>query len=177
MKLAPGALHISNAALRRVAFASNWILLSSLALASLISPACAQQVLILVGSGSTVPAPLYNRWGQEFGKGNSKIQMRYLPVGTEEGIKQISHGSGDFGAGETPLSENHRKEDGLIELPVVLISIVPVYNLPEVHQELRLSGEVLADIFLGSVRTWNAPQIAKLNPDVDLPNLPIHRKS
>ena len=174
MKLAPGARHISNAGSRRAALASNWMLRPSLVLALLISPVYAQQVLVLVGSGSTVPAPLYNRWGQEFGKRNSKIQMRYLPVGTEEGIKQISHGSGDFGAGETPLSENHRKEDGLIELPVVLISIVPVYNLSEVHQELRLSGEVLADIFLGSVRTWNAPQIAKLNPDVELPNLPIH---
>lgn len=174
MKMTPEARHISNASARRKALAFNWMLLSSLALALLISPVYAQQALVLVGSGSTVPAPLYNRWGQEFGKRNSKIQMRYLPVGTEEGIKQISHGSGDFGAGETPLTENQRTEDGLIELPVVLISIVPVYNLPEMHQELRLSGEVLADIFLGTVRTWNAPQIAKLNPDVDLPNLPIH---
>ena len=174
MKLATGARQVSNAALRRVAFASNWMLLSSLALASLISPACAQQVLILVGSGSTVPAPLYNRWGQEFGKGNSKIQMRYLPVGTEEGIKEISHDSGDFGAGEVPLTEKQRKEDGLVELPTVLIGIVPVYNLPDVHQDLRLSGEVLADIFLGVVKTWNAPQIAKLNPDLALPNMPIH---
>lgn len=174
MTVAPGAKHISQAGPRRAAQSCNWILLSSLVLALLISSAHAQQVLVLVGSGSTVPAPLYNRWGQEFGKRNSKIQMRYLPVGTEEGIKQISHGSGDFGAGEAPLTEKQRKEDGLIELPAVLIGIVPVYNLPEVHQELRLSGEVLADIFLGSLKTWNAPQIAKLNPDVNLPNTPIH---
>jgi phosphate transport system substrate-binding protein len=174
MKLAPGARHISHASSRRAALAFNRTLLSSLVVALLFSAAQAQQVLVLVGSGSTVPAPLYNRWGQEFGRRNSKIQMRYLPVGTEEGIKQISHGSGDFGAGETPLTETQRKEDGLVELPVVLISIVPVYNLPDVHQELRLSGEVLADIFLGAVKTWNAPQIAKLNPDVDLPNTPIH---
>jgi len=100
--------------------------------------------------------------------------MRYLPVGTEEGIKQISHESGDFGAGEAPLTESQRKEDGLLELPAVLIAIVPVYNLPGVNQELRLSGEVLADIFLGVVKTWNAPQIAKLNPDVTLPSIAIH---
>jgi phosphate transport system substrate-binding protein len=136
-------------------------------------PARAQGAVVLVGSGSSVPAPLYNRWTQEYGKRASNIQMRYLPVGTSEGIKQISHGAGDFGAGEAQLTEKERKEGGLVELPVVLIGIVPVYNLPDVHQELRLSGEVLAAIFLGDVKVWNASQIAKLNPGVDLPNLPI----
>jgi phosphate transport system substrate-binding protein len=159
---------------RRATLATQWMLLFSLALPQLISPAHAQQVLVLVGAGSSVPAPLYSRWGQEFGKRNSTIQMRYLPVGTEEGIKQISHESGDFAAGEAPLTEKQRNEDGLLELPAVLIAIVPVYNLPDVHQGLRLSGEVLADIFLGVVKTWNAPQIAKLNPDVTLPDTPIH---
>ncbi len=98
--------------------------------------------------------------------------MRYLPVGTSEGIKQISHGAGDFAAGEAQLTEGERK-DGLVELPLVLIAIVPIYNLPEVHQEVRFSGEVLADIYLGEIKMWNAPQIAKLNPDVTLPNRPI----
>jgi phosphate transport system substrate-binding protein len=136
-------------------------------------PACAQNAVVLVGSGSSVPAPLYNRWTQEYAKRNSNIQMRYLTVGTTEGIKQMSHGAGDFGAGEAQLTDKERKEGGLIELPVVLVGIVPVYNLPDFHQELRLSGEVLAGIFLGDVKVWNAPQIAKLNPGMDLPNLPI----
>lgn len=132
-----------------------------------------QGAVVLVGSGSSVPAPLYNRWTQEYGKRSSSIQMRYLPVGTSEGIKQISHNTGDFGAGESQLTEKERKEGSLIELPVVLIGIVPIYNLPDVHQELRLSGDVLAQIFLGDVKMWNAAQIAKLNPDVALPSLPI----
>jgi phosphate transport system substrate-binding protein len=136
-------------------------------------PATAQGAVVLVGSGSSVPAPLYNRWTQEYGKRNSNIQLRYLPVGTSEGIKQISHGAGDFGAGEARLTDKERQEGGLIELPVVLIGIVPIYNLPDFHQDLRLSGEVLAGIFLGDVKVWNAPQIAKLNPGIDLPNLPI----
>jgi phosphate transport system substrate-binding protein len=136
-------------------------------------PAQAQNAVVLVGTGSSVPAPLYNRWTQEYGKRNANIQMRYLTVGTTEGIKQISHGAGDFGAGEAQLSDKERKEGGLIELPVVLVGIVPVYNLPDGHQDLRLSGEVLAAIFLGDVKVWNAPQIAKLNPGMDLPNLPI----
>jgi phosphate transport system substrate-binding protein len=133
----------------------------------------AQNGVVLVGSGSSVPAPLYTRWAQEFGKDNASIQMRYLPVGTSEGIKQISHGAGDFAAGEAQLTESQRKEGGLIELPLVLIAIVPIYNLPELHQELRLSGEVLAGIYLGEIKTWNAPQIAKLNPDASLPNMNI----
>jgi phosphate transport system substrate-binding protein len=136
-------------------------------------PATGQSAIVLVGSGSSVPAPLYNRWTQEYAKHSHNIQMRYLPVGTSEGIKQISHGSGDFGAGEARLTDKERKEGSLIELPAVLIAIVPIYNVPEVNQELRLSGEVLAAIFLGDVKTWNAPQIAKLNPEISLPNLPI----
>src|SRR6202041_485355 len=135
--------------------------------------AVAQNAIVLVGSGSSVPSPLFSRWTQEYGKRNPNIQMRYLPVGTSEGIKQISHGAGDFGAGEAPLTDRARKEDGLIELPVVLIGIVPIYNLPTVHQDIRLSGEVLAEIFLGDMKPWNAPQIAKLNPGLNLPNLPI----
>ena len=133
----------------------------------------AQNSVVLVGSGSSVPAPLYNRWTLEYGKRTSSIQMRYLPVGTSEGIKQISHSAGDFGAGEAQLTNKERQEGGLIELPVVLIGIVPIYNLPGFHEELRLSGEVLAQIFLGEIKLWNAPQIAKLNPEVHLPALPI----
>jgi phosphate transport system substrate-binding protein len=134
----------------------------------------AQNGVVLVGSGSSVPAPLYTRWAQEYDRRNPNLQMRYLPVGTSEGIKQISHGSGDFAAGEAQLTEKERKEGNLIELPVVLIGIVPIYNVPDVHRELRLSGEVLASIYLGDIKTWNAPQIAKLNPDLALPSLPIH---
>src|ERR1700740_3467896 len=137
------------------------------------SPAISQNAIVLVGSGSSVPAPLYNRWAPGYGKLSPGIQMRYLPVGTSEGIKQISHGTGDFSAGEALLSAKERKEGSLIELPAVLIGIVPIYNLPEVHQDLRLSGEVLAEIFLGELKTWNAPQSAKLNPDITLPNLSI----
>ena len=138
-----------------------------------ISTASAQQSVVLVGSGSTVPAPLYTAWSQEYTKQNPKVQLRYLPVGTEEGIKELTHHSGDFAAGEMPLSEKQRGDEQLFELPAVLIGIVPIYNLPQVHQELRLSGDVLAEIYLGSIKNWNAPQIAKLNPGVSLPDMAI----
>jgi ABC-type phosphate transport system substrate-binding protein len=80
------------------------------------SPARAQRT-VLVGSGSTVPAPLYTAWGAEYAKQNPKVQLRFVPVGTEEGIKEVSHSSGDFAAGEMPLSEKERSDDGLTELP------------------------------------------------------------
>jgi phosphate transport system substrate-binding protein len=165
----------SSIALRRSALrlVVQFCLLLLFALGLGMAPARAQTALVLVGSGSSVPAPLYQKWTQEYSKRNSNIQMRYLPVGTSEGIKQISHSAGDFGAGEAPLTEEERKEAGLIELPVVLIAIVPIYNLPNVQQELRLSGEVLAEIFMGEVKMWNAPQIAKLNPGIPLPSLAI----
>jgi phosphate transport system substrate-binding protein len=146
-------------------------LLSVFAFALPLVPA--QNAVVLVGSGSSIPAPLYSRWTQEFGKRSSSLQMRFLPVGTSEGIKQISHGAGDFAAGEAQLTETQKKDGDLIELPVVLIGIVPIYNIPDVHQELRLSGEVLASIYLGDIKVWNAPQIARLNPDIPLPNLAI----
>lgn len=150
------------------------LLRTSLFLLLTVCGICGQaQEIVIVGSGSSVPAPLYNRWAQEYGKRNPKIQLRYVPIGTSEGIKQISHGAGDFGAGEARLTEKERKEGDLIELPAMLIGIVPIYNLPDVHQELRFSGEVLAEIFLGEIKTWDSPPIAKLNPDVRLPNLRI----
>jgi phosphate transport system substrate-binding protein len=133
----------------------------------------AQNTVVLVGSGSSVPAPLYSRWTQEYGKRSGNIQLRYVPIGTSEGIREIARGASDFGAGEAQLTEKERKESNLIELPVVLIAIVPIYNLPGVHQELRLSGELLAEIFLGEVKNWNASQITKLNPDISLPSLAI----
>ncbi len=133
----------------------------------------AQDTVVLVGSGSSVPAPLYSRWASEYNKRNPKWQMRYLPMGTSEGIKQISHGSGDFGAGEVPLSNAERSDANLTELPSMIIGIVPIYNLPGAPQDLKFTGEVLAEIYLGQIKTWNAPQIAKLNPDANLPSTPI----
>src|SRR5260370_23010427 len=79
----------------------------------------AQNAVVLGGAGSSVPAPLYSRWAQENGKRNPNIQMRYLPVGTSEGSKKISHGAGDFGPGEGQLPDQGRCGGSLSELPVV----------------------------------------------------------
>ncbi|HEV2731970.1 MAG TPA: phosphate ABC transporter substrate-binding protein PstS [Terriglobales bacterium] len=137
-------------------------------------PLClAQENTVLVGSGSTVPLPFYRRLSEEYNKRNSKLQMRYLPVGTSEGINNLSRGAGDFAAGEAPLTAKEQTEGNLVEVPIVLIGIVPIYNLPGIKGDLHFSGGLLADIFLGRVKTWNSPSLAKINSGLALPDLPI----
>jgi len=154
-----------------------WLLiLTALFLFSAL-PATAQEKILLVGAGSTVPLPLYNKWAQDFNKAGRGVQMQYQALGTSEGIKLIygsqdELGKTDFSAGEVMLTEKERQDGNLLELPVVMIAIVPFYNLPNVP-DLKFSGELLAQIFMGHIKTWNAPQIARLNPGVTLPNMPI----
>lgn len=136
-------------------------------------PADSQDRIVLVGSGSNVPAPLFEAWAQQYNKRNPQTQLRYLGTGTSEGIEEISRGIGDFAAGEVPLTSAQRAQGKLTEVPAVLIAIVPIFNLPGVQQDLRFSGDVLAEIFLGRVKNWDSPEIAKLNPNVSLPDLPI----
>ena len=148
----------------------GWSLLLAL---GLLPAGAAQEAMVLVASGSSVPAPLYARWAQEFNQHNGRIRFKYLPTGTQEGIAEISHGSGDFSAGEVPLGGPERAAGKLTEIPVALVGIVPIYNLPGIRTGLRLSGEVLAEIFLGEIKSWNAAPIARLNPEVALPNAPV----
>ncbi|HEY6249617.1 MAG TPA: phosphate ABC transporter substrate-binding protein PstS [Candidatus Angelobacter sp.] len=142
-----------------------------------VYPLQAQESVSLVGAGSTVPQPLFSKWAQEFNKVNRTVQMQYQPLGTSEGLKLISGskeelGKTDFSAGEVLLTEQELASGQLIQLPAVIIGIVPIYNLPG-SPELKFSGDVLAKIFLGHIKMWNAPQIARLNPGVSLPAQPI----
>jgi phosphate transport system substrate-binding protein len=148
------------------------ILVSCMALS-----APAQDSVFLVGTGSTVPLPLFRQWASEFNKFSHSVRMQYEGLGTAEGITLMAGdsqalGKADFAAGEITLSEKDRQEKHLVEIPTVLIGIVPIYNLPGAP-ELKFSGQLLAEIFLGKVKNWKDPQIAKLNPGVTLPSLPI----
>jgi phosphate transport system substrate-binding protein len=134
--------------------------------------AAESQGVVLVGAGSSVPLPLYRKWADLYNENNKTVQLQYVPLGTIEGIAQITHGTSDFGAGEVPLTAEERRLGNLTELPVVLIGIVPIYNLPGI-KNLRLSGDVLAEVYLGRITHWNDPAIVKLNPEITLPNLPI----
>jgi len=136
-----------------------------------LTPALAQGTIDLVGSGSNVPSPLYTVWVDDFNKKDPKIQVHYLPLGTSASISQISMGSGDFGGGEIILTHEEMQAGKvpLVQIPTVLIGIVPIYNLPG-EPEVNFSGELLAQIFLGKVTRWNDARIARLNPTLKLPN-------
>ncbi|HEY6306771.1 MAG TPA: phosphate ABC transporter substrate-binding protein PstS [Candidatus Angelobacter sp.] len=155
----------------RISKAAWILLLFSVCLCGV--PGFGQDVITLVGSGGSSPVPVYRLWRTEYNKRQPKLQMDYVVLGTSESIAQISKGNGDFGAGDTPLPPEERASGELLEVPIMVIGLVPIYNLPGVRQELRFSGKLLAQIFLGDVKTWNAPEIAQLNPQVPLPNLPI----
>src|SRR5215470_13598677 len=95
------------------------------------------QGVVLVGAGSSVPLPLYRKWAELYNQNNKNVQLQYVAMGNVEGIAQITRGVSDFGAGEVPLSVEERHAGNLSELPVVMIGIVPIYNLPG-NPQLRL---------------------------------------
>jgi phosphate transport system substrate-binding protein len=133
-----------------------------------------QDRLTLVATGSSLPEPLYVGWADDYHKQNPLVMIRYLPQGTGESAQDILSGSGDLGGGDAPISDKQLKADApILQLPSVLIGIVIVYNLPNISGDLRLTGPAVADIFLGKIKTWNDPAIAKLNPEMKLPAQPI----
>lgn len=138
-------------------------------------PAHGQNVIALVGSGSNLPTPLYNHWIEEYNRISPNIQVRYLSIGTVKGIEDITRGVGDFAAGEVPLSEEQLKNGNrpIVQIPMVLVAIVPIYHVPGVKGNLRFSGAVLADIFLGNIKSWDDAQIKELNAGQALPHLDI----
>ena len=134
-----------------------------------------QEKTVLVETGSSMPEPLYKSWADEFHVQQPSTDIRYMAVGTAESARNILAGSGDFGGGDAPIPEAQLRASGksILELPAVLIGIVIIYELPDVKGEFKLTGPVLANIFLGKIKSWNDPAIAKLNPDMKLPELPI----
>ena len=122
-----------------------------------------------------MPEPLYKDWIDEFHKQQPFADIRYMATGTGESARNILAGSGDFGGGDAPIPEAQLRAGGqsILELPAVLIGIVIIYELPDVKGELKLTGPVLANIFLGKIKSWNDPAITKLNPEMKLPELPI----
>ncbi len=138
-------------------------------------PADCQNAIALVGSGSSLPTPLYSHWTEEFSKLSPKVQVHYLSTGTMKGIDDISHGVGDFAAGEVPMSDEqlNAAKSPILQIPTVLVAIVPIYRLPGVQSGLRFSDSVLADIFLGNIKTWDDPRISESNRSHALPHLNI----
>jgi phosphate transport system substrate-binding protein len=127
----------------------------------------------LSGAGATFPAPVYAKWAEAY-KAKMGVGLNYQPIGSGGGIKQIKARTVDFGASDKPLKPEELNAAGLYQFPTVIGGVVPIVNLPGVAPgQIHLSGKVLADIYLGAVTKWNAPEITGMNPGVRLPNLPI----
>jgi len=132
------------------------------------------------GAGATFPYPIYSKWFSEYTQQHPSVKINYQPIGSGGGIRQVSEGTVDFGATDGPMNDDQIKSAKVktMHIPTVLGAVVPIYNIPGVNKELNFSGDVIADIYLGKITTWNDPRIVKENPGVNLPAnaiLPVYR--
>lgn len=128
------------------------------------------------GAGATFPYPMYSKWFSDYHNAHSDVQFNYQSIGSGGGIRQVLAGTVDFGASDGPMSDEQLaqyKNGKLLHIPTVLGAVVPAYNIPGVSAELKFSPDVLADIFLGKITSWNDDRIKKLNPGVNLPGKEI----
>ena len=135
----------------------------------------AAQAIRINGAGATFPYPIYSKWFSEYNKLHSNVEINYQSIGSGGGIRQLTNQTVFFGASDAPMTnEQLQSAPGkILHVPTVLGAVVPIYNIPNLTGELKFSGPVLADIFLGKVTKWNNPAIAKLNAGVTLPNRDI----
>jgi len=131
------------------------------------------QSRVLVGAGSTLVAPLLSQWSSDYAKAQD-VTVTYGAIGSGGGIAQTTSGNVDFGASDAPLSPDQLASGGgIVQLPWALAATLVAVNLPGVHGHPKLTGPVLADIYLGKITAWNDPAIAKLNPGLRLPSTKI----
>lgn len=122
------------------------------------------------GAGASFPAPLYSKWADSYNKETGK-KINYQSVGSGAGIRQITGKTVDFGATDMPLTEEKLKELGLFQFPTVIGGVVPVVNISGLRPgQLKLTGKILGDIYLGKISNWKDPAIAALNPGIKLPD-------
>jgi phosphate transport system substrate-binding protein len=135
----------------------------------------AAQTVQINGAGATFPNPIYSKWFAEYNKLHSNVQINYQPIGSGGGIRQITNRTVFFGATDGPMTQDQllAAPGKILHFPTVIGSVVPAYNLPGVTAELKFTGPLLADIFLGKITRWNDPQIAAINQGVTLPNTDI----
>jgi len=139
-------------------------------LGALTCSAHAQQI---TGAGSSFAAPIYGKWG-DASSGATGVKLNYQAVGSGAGINQINNRTVDFDASDMPVAADQLAAHKLMQFPTVIGGVVVVVNIPGVKpNELKLTGAILADIYLGKIAKWNAPEIAALNPDLKLPGTAI----
>lgn len=147
-----------------------WIVVGLAGLASLGAMA---QDKVINGAGATFPYPIYSKWAYEY-KAQQGVGLNYQSIGSGGGIQQIAAKTVDFGASDAPRKGEELQGRGQIQFPMVMGGVVPVVNLQGIgSNQLKLTGEVLAEFFLGTITKWNDPKIAKLNPGVKLPDTEV----
>ncbi|MBL7685487.1 MAG: phosphate ABC transporter substrate-binding protein PstS [Deltaproteobacteria bacterium] len=139
------------------------------------SSTSSSSVVKINGAGATFPYPLYSKWFSEYNKINPNIQMNYQSIGSGGGIQQIKAKTVDFGASDAPLSAEEEKSmpAPVVQIPATAGSVVISYNIAGIDKGLKLTGEVVGDIFVGAIKKWNDPKITELNTGINLPDLPI----
>jgi phosphate transport system substrate-binding protein len=123
------------------------------------------------GAGATFPYPIYSKWFSEYNKLHPDVEINYQPIGSGGGIQQITAQTVFFGATDSPMTDEQIKAapGPILHFPTVLGAVVPVYNVEGPTVPLKFTGPMLADIYLGKIKRWNDPAIAKANPGVNLP--------
>ena len=148
------------------------ILLLSAGIA-LALPVMAQTTLN--GAGASFPNPIYSKWFSEYNKLHPDVQINYQSLGSGAGIRQVLSGTVDFGASDSPMTDEQlaQAKTKILHIPTVLGAVVPAYNLPGISAEIKFTPEVLAGIFLGKIQKWNDPALIQANPGVKFPDKPI----
>jgi phosphate transport system substrate-binding protein len=151
------------------------ITIATAACATVLSVGLAAQTIQINGAGATFPNPIYSKWFSEYNKLHSNVQINYQSIGSGGGIQQLTKETVFFGASDAPMTEEQLKgaPGAVLHFPTVLGAVVPVYNIPGLTAELKFTGPLLADIYLGRVTKWNDPAIAKLNASVKLPSTDV----
>jgi phosphate transport system substrate-binding protein len=127
----------------------------------------------ITGAGATFPAPLYSKWASEYNK-STGVKINYQSVGSGAGLRQIEAKTVDFGASDMPLKDEELKAKNLVQFPTVIGGVVPVVNIKGITPgQMKLTGQVLGDIFLGKISKWSDPAIKALNPGLPLPDAVI----
>ena len=135
--------------------------------------ALAGEATTISGAGATFPYPVYSKWADAYAKA-TQIKLNYQAIGSGGGIKQISEGTVDFGASDAPLKLEELDKAGLLQFPVVMGGVVPVINVAGIKAgELKLTPDVLADMFMGKVKKWNDPRLVQSNPGLKLPDTAV----
>lgn len=127
----------------------------------------------ITGAGATFPAPVYSSWGEDYARAGGPV-LNYQALGSGAGVTQIINRTVDFGASDSPVAGERLQKEQLLQFPAVIGAVVVIVNIPGVDgSQVRLTGELLGEIYVGRIRLWNDPRILALNPGLRLPQIPI----